>query len=455
MANTGIDNAKKIHLIGIGGCSMSGIAQILRSQGHEITGSDREPSQFTRKLESLGIKVYIGQKGQQVGDAELVIYSAAIKPDNPERAFAREHGVPEMERSVALGQLSARFPAVAAISGCHGKTTITSMLAYIDEEAALNATIHVGGFVDLLNGGVKVGQSGLFITEACEYVKSFLTLAPTVALVNNIDNDHLDCYKDQEEIIRTFADFCALVPPEGKIILCRDDDKVQKLIPLLKHPYLTYGLHEGDRHSENIVYDEGGCPSFDLIDGGKNLGRINLMVPGTHNVINAIAAYSVAAVFGADFASVQRALNRFRNTKRRFEFMGERNGVKVFHDYGHHPNEIAATLEAASRVPHKKLYCVFQCNSYTRARTLFCENVTCFAHADKVLVPDIYPGREVDTGIVHAKDMVEGINRSTGNALYLGTFENIRAWLDENAQPGDLVITVGSGNVYAQTQKLL
>ncbi len=222
----GLDDVKRIHLIGVGGCSMSGIAQILKKQGHEVTGSDRERSQFTDRLEELGIPVGIPQKGEQAAGAELVVYSAAIKPDNPERAFAREHGIDGMiaigggssalERSVALGQISARYPHVAAISGCHGKTTITSMLAYINEEAKLDATVHVGGFVDLLGGGVKVGDGDLFITEACEYVKSFLTLVPTVALVNNIDNDHLDCYKDQQEIIDTFAQFCALVPPRAR-----------------------------------------------------------------------------------------------------------------------------------------------------------------------------------------------------------------------------------------------
>ncbi len=230
---------------------------------------------------------------------------------------------------------------------------------------------------------------------------------------------------------------------------------MQKLLPLLDREPLTFGLHEGDWHARDIVFDTWGCDAFALIHEGHNRGRITLRVPGTHNIINAIGAAAVASVFGADFDAISRALERFQNTKRRFEFMGERNGVRVFHDYGHHPNEIAATLEAASRVPHKALYCVFQCNSYTRARTLFCEDVTCFQNADRVLVPDIYPGREVDTGLVHARDMVNGINASTHNALYIPTFEEIRTWLDENAAPGDLVITVGSGNVYAQTRKLL
>lgn len=454
--NVTLDDVKHIHLIGIGGCSMSGIAEILHSQGHEITGSDRETSQFTEKLEQAGIHVSIGQKGEQVEGAELVIYSAAIKPENPERQYAREHGIPEMERSVALGQLSARYPQVAAIAGCHGKTTITSMLAYISEECNLQATMHVGGFVDLLDGGVKVGNGELLITEACEYVKSFLTLAPTVALINNIDNDHLDCYRDIEEIEDTFVRFCSLVPENGKLLLCTDDERVKEILPRLpQRKQETYGLNEGDRHAANITYDDMGCPAFDVVEHGKPVVRIALHVPGTHNILNALGAYSVGASFGADPEKMAVALGKFQNTKRRFEFMGERDGVKVFHDYGHHPHEIAATLEAASRMPHGKLYCVFQCNSYTRAKTLFCDNVDCFAGASRVLVPDIYPGREVDTGIVHARDMVNAINKTTQNALYLENFENIRQWLTDNAQPGDVVITVGSGNVYAQTRKLL
>ena len=452
---TQLDSVKRIHCIGAGGCSMSGIAEILAAQGHSITGSDREPSPFTEKLARIGIPVTIGQKEENAYGAEAVIYSAAIKPDNPERIWAREHGLPEIERSVALGQLSERFSEVVAIAGCHGKTTISSMLAYIDAEAQLNATLHIGGYVELLDGGVKVGSGRLLITEACEYVRSFLTLRPTVALINNIDNDHLDCYRDIGEIIETFGKFCALVPEGGTLILCTDDKNVRTLLPSLSRPFRTYGLSEGDVHAADIAYDSEGCPSFTLVDEGKPLGRIELHVPGTHNVVNALAAYSAAKVCGAEFAPIAKALARFKNTKRRFEYMGMRNGVSVYHDYGHHPNEIACTLEAASRMPHKALYCVFQCNSYTRARTLFCENVTCFAGADRVLVPDIYPGREKDTGAVHARDMVNGINRASNNALYLENFENIRAWIDENARPGDLVVTLGSGNVYAQTQKLL
>lgn len=450
-----LDEAKRIHLIGIGGCSMSGIARILKAQGHEVTGSDRAETQFTERVERDGIKVYYGHSAEQAKDADLIVYSAAIKPDNPERVYGREHGIPELERSVALGQLSARFKHVVAVAGCHGKTTITSMLAFVNESANLDATVHVGGFMDLLGGGVRLGHSDLFITEACEYVESFLTLKPTVAIINNIDNDHLDYYGDIAHIIDAFRRFIALVPEDGKVLCCTDDAYVRDLLPELHDNVETYGLMQGDYHADAIRYDAAGSPAFDLIDHGTVLGRVQLQVPGRHNVINAIACWAAAKQYGVSFSDYTDAMERFHNTSRRFELLGEKNGVKVFHDYGHHPNEIRETLAAATHVPHGKIFCVFQCNSYTRAHTLFCENVTCFADADEVLVPDIYPGREVDTGAVHARDMVAGINRETHNATYLGTFENIAAYLDAHAAPGDIVITVGSGDVYRQSQKLL
>lgn len=452
---TVLDEARSIYLVGIGGCSMSGLALILQAQGHEVSGSDREESQFTERLRQSGIKVYIGHRAEQVALCDLLIYSAAIKSDNPERVFAREHGIIELERSVALGQLSERFNQVVAIAGCHGKTTITSMLAYVNAQAQLDATVHVGGFVDLLGGGVCIGGGDTLITEACEYVESFLTLSPTIALINNIDNDHLDCYRDIDHIISTFFRFCSLVPPEGSIIGCIDDEKVKNLLPLVQRKFTTYGLANGDIHSNDIRFDEMGTPSFNIIDHGKDMGRVQLGVVGMHNVTNALAAYAVSRQLNVDFCQFARAIGKFKNTKRRFEFMGERNGIRVFHDYGHHPNEIRSTLDAASRMPHNKIYCVFQCNSYTRARTLFCNDVTCFTGANAVLVPDIYPGRERDTGIVHAKDMVNAINCCSHNALYLENFENIRSWLDDNAVSGDVVITVGSGDVYRQTKKLL
>ena len=452
---TQIDDAKRIHLIGIGGSSMNGLALILKSLGHEVTGSDRERTQFTDALDHEGIRYSIGHTGEYIDGADLVIYSAAIKPDNPERLLAREKGIPELERSVALGQISARYQEVVAISGCHGKTTITSMLAIIHARAKTEATIHVGGYVEFLEGGVYVGKQELFITEACEYVESFLTLKPTIALINNIDDDHLDYYRDIDHIVAAFEKFLALLPKDGVFIACIDDARVKALAERSALRVVTYGLTGGDYTAAEIAFDPMGNAGFTVVRRGEPLGRVQLSVPGMHNVVNALGAIAVSDRFGIPFSVLAGALHEFVNPRRRFEYYGERNGVKVFHDYGHHPSEIRATLDAATRVPHKKLFCVFQCNSYTRARTLFCSNVTCFTDADCVLVPDIYPGREKDTGIVHARDMVSAINETSKNAVYLSTFEEIRLYLDEHAESGDLVVTVGSGDVYRQTKKLL
>ena len=450
-----IDEAKRIHLIGIGGCSMNGLALILRSQGHTVTGSDRERTAFMDALDKDGIRYSVGHTGEYVEGADLVIYSAAIKPDNPERVLAREKGIPELERSVALGQISERYREVVAVAGCHGKTTITSMLALINDLAKTDATIHVGGYVEFLGGGVRVGSQDLLVTEACEYVESFLTLKPTVALINNIDDDHLDYYKDIDAIVEAFEKFLALLPENGVFVACADDPRVMELAEQSPLSVVTYGLTGGDYTASDVKFDAEGNAGFTVLRHGESLGKVQLSVPGMHNVVNALGSIAVADQMKVPFAVSAKALNQFRNTKRRFEYYGERNGVKVFHDYGHHPNEIRATLDAAKRVPHNRLICVFQCNSYTRARTLFCDHVVCFHDADMVLVPDIYPGREKDTGIVHARDMVAAINRESDNAVYLPTFEEIRLYLDEHAEEGDLVVTVGSGDVYKQTRKLL
>ena len=450
-----ITDHKRIHLIGIGGCSMNGLAQILMARGYEVQGSDSQESPFTRRLSELHVPVAIGHSADNIAGADLIIYSAAIKPDNVERAAARELGIPELERSVALGQLTEGYKSVVGIAGCHGKTTITSMLALISERGGMDSTVHIGGFVDFLNGGTRIGSHELFITEACEYVESFLTLRPTVALINNIDNDHLDYYRDIDHITDAFRKFLALLPEDGLFIGCTDDSRVRGLMEEFSGRKISYGMENAEYIPGNIVFDDMGCASYDLIHNGAPLCRMALHVPGMHCVIDSLAAAVVALELGAGADTIAAALAEFSNTRRRFEFYGERDGIKVFHDYAHHPAEIRAALDAASRYPHNTLWCVMQCNSYTRAKTLFVDNVTSFRDADRVLVVDIYPGREKDDGTVHARDMVNGINEGTHNAIYTPTFEDVRAYLDKNAQPGDIVITLGSGDVYNQTKKLL
>lgn len=452
-----LEGKKNIHLIGIGGCSMNGLAQILQARGYNVRGSDKDSSPFTERIGRMGIPVSIGHDAKLVEDADLIIYSAAIKPDHIERAAARALGIPEMERSVALGELSGQYQSVVGIAGCHGKTTITSMLARIVLHGASDATVHVGGDVEFLSGGTRLGTSGTFITEACEYVESFLTLSPTIAAICNIDDDHLDYFRDIEHITDAFRKFLALLPEDGLFIGCSDDARVRALLAAPPHAMrrVSYGFENAEYTPGDITFTNGAA-AFDVLHNGQSLGRISLIVPGKHNILNALCACIVALEMGESFAAIQEGLAGYTLTKRRFELYGERDGVQIYHDYAHHPAEMRAALDAASRVKQGRLICVFQCNSYTRAKTLFLPHPECFADADLVLVPDIFPGREVDDGSVHARDMVNAINTALpGRALYLATFEEIREYLSAHAQPGDLVLTMGSGDVYKQTRKLL
>ena len=447
---------KRIHFIGIGGCSMSGLAMVLNNIGFEVSGSDARESAFTERLAKEGIPFTIGHDAKNVEGAGLVVYSAAIKPYNPEFAAAAAAGIPMMQRSELLGNLSAEYSTVACVSGCHGKTTITSMIALILITAAVDATVHVGGMVGFLGGGVRLGQSDIFVTEACEYVESFLTLNPTHIIVNNIDDDHLDYFKDIEHIYAAFVKFVHLLKDDGVLFGNGDEALVRRLMDETGVRKYTYGLGEDNYFTaKNIAFDENGSPSFDFYAGGENKGRIVLEIPGRHNVANALAALALTTtVFGVDLEHAAEALKNYRLAGRRFELLGERNGVKIIHDYAHHPAEINACLEAAKRYPHKKLWALFQCNSYTRAKTLKDKYALAFSAADEVIVPDIFPGRDIDRGEIHARDLVAAIGQHK-RCVYVPTFEQIREFLDQNAHEGDVVVTLGSGDVNKQSYKLL
>lgn len=431
---------------------MSGIAQIMAANGYRVTGSDIKESAFTAKLKDHGIDVYIGHDEKNVHGADMVVYSAAIKPYNPEFAYAAAHDIPMRERSKLLGQMSASYKTVACISGCHGKTTITSMLALIMEGTDEDCTVHVGGMVDFLDGGVRLGGNESFITEACEYVRSFLTLHPTHIIVNNIDDDHLDCYRDIDDIFDTFVEFIQKQPGDGALLLNASDELTMKLADKAKCRVATYNLPEkSDWYLQNTEFDENGCGAGDVVHGGERIAHIKLNVPGMHNLKNALAAVAFAAeVFGVDPKQAAASLEAYHLAGRRFELMGEREGVKLYHDYAHHPSEIAACLDAAKHVPHGKLWVVFQCNSYTRARTLLDKYATCFSDADEVLMPDIYPGRDTDTQGMHARDVVAAINKHSGNCLYIPTFPEIKDYLEKNWKPGDIIVALGSGDVNKQ-----
>jgi UDP-N-acetylmuramate--alanine ligase len=454
MVNLQQFSGKTVHFIGIGGCSMSGLAVILKNLGYKPKGSDINESAFTSKLREEGIPLTIGHHAENVEDAALVVYSAAIKPGNPEYDRAKELGLPMMERSVLLGEISRQFETVIGIAGCHGKTTITSMCALILRECGVNLTVHIGGMVDFLGGGVAVGDYPAFLTEACEYVESFLTLRPTCILLNNIDDDHLDYYKSIDDIYHAFEKFVGLMPESGTLFANVHDPLVQKLAASCGRRIVTFGFDSADYIAANEEYDAMGCGSFDAVTPNGTV-RVQLSVVGRYNISNALAAITVCHdTFGVNLHEAAKALEHYRLAGRRFELMGEKNGVKIIHDFAHHPAEIMACLQAAKRYPHKKLWVVFQCNSYTRAKTLKDKYATSFGDADMVLVPDIYPGRDIDRGEIHARDLVAAIAPHSPCA-YIPTFEEISAYLDEHASPGDIVVTLGSGSVGVETRKLL
>lgn len=443
-----------VHFIGIGGCSMSGLAVILKNLGYLPKGSDINESVFTNKLEKEEIPVTIGHSADNIGDAALVVYSAAIKPGNPEYDKAKELGLPMLERSTLLGQISKQFETVIGIAGCHGKTTITSMSALILHECAVDLTVHIGGMVDFLGGGVSIGNYPAFLTEACEYVRSFLTLSPTYALINNIDDDHLDYYKDIDEIYDAFSKFVALLPSDGTLFAYAHDPLVTKLANECGKRIVTYGFENADYIATNIEYDDQGCPSFDVVSP-KGTARIKLSVVGKYNMANALAAITVCSeIFDIHPEKMADALYKYNLVGRRFEHVGEKNGVKFIHDYAHHPSEIAACLEAASKYPHNKMWVVFQCNSFTRAKTLKDKYAVSFEHADMVLVPDIYPGRDIDKGEIHGTDLADAISKHS-TCKFIAKFEEINEHLEQNASAGDIVITLGSGSVNKETNKLL
>ncbi len=446
---------KKLFFSGTGGCSMSGLAMICQQQGYDVSGSDRTSSPFTERLEKHGIPFTLTQQAENVHGADVFVYSAAIKPDHPERAEAVRLGIPMLERSELLGKLSSSYKDVLCVSGCHGKTTITSMLAAIMIRANLDPTVHVGGVVDFLDGGVAIGHSDLFVTEACEYVESYLALNPTCIVLNNIDDDHLDYFRDIDHIVESFNTFIQLLPKDGWLIGYCEDPRVEKLMEKSGKNLIRYGLTHGDYTTQNVRPNDFGGMSFTVLHHQKPLMDVDLKVPGTHNVINALAAIVASLHYHADTNAIVHALADYTLTRRRFEFYGEVNGAKIYHDYAHHPNEIRACLQGARTLCKGKLYVVFQCNSYTRAKTLFCNDVTCFSDADEVIVPDIFPGRETDDGSVHARDMVAAINESGACTKYIATFEEIHDYLHEQLKPDDYVVTLGSGDVYIQTRKLL
>lgn len=447
---------KKIHIIGIGGVSNSGIAEIFVSLGYDVTGSDLASSHYTDQLMSKGVKVYNSHRAEHVTGADLVIYTAAVSEDNPELLSAAEHKIPTISRAEALGQLMLNYSQSIAIAGTHGKTTTTSMVTRLLNDAILNPTTLIGGYFEDIKSNIKIGGNDIFITEACEYKESFLSFFPTIAVILNIDEDHLDYYKDLNAITDAFVAFSKNIPEDGLLILNGDDYNSRKLLSHYTGKSITFGLNDAcDLKAERIVYDANGAASFQVVFKGAPLMPISLSIPGQHSIYNALAAIAVALQFPLDHTVIQKRMNSFQNAQRRFEKIGLCKGANVVDDYAHHPNEIKATLDAASRMTNvSKITVVFQPHTYSRTKELFNEFTGAFNGADEIVLCDIYAARESDPGDIHSKDLCEALIKEGYNAIYMSDFNAIASYLTDHAKPNDLILTMGAGNVYTIGHKI-
>ena len=448
---------KRAHMIGIGGSSMSGLAGMLMQAGVIVTGSDGVSSYMTRTLEEQGIPVTIGHFSETVHGADLIIYSAAISQDNPERAEAARLGIPQMERAVLLGQLMEGYNHAINVCGTHGKTTTTSMLAKVLLDAGLDPTVHIGGQLDYIGGSTRVGSHETFVVEACEFNASFLQFHPSIAVVTNIEEDHLDFYKDLDDICHAFDRFFALLPADGVCIGNGDDPCVMAALHKLPVRTVTYGLSGHCQwQPANLSYNETGCAGFDFAFEGKPMAHVQLSVPGEFNVMHALATMAACAEVGADPAVIAKSLETFAAPHRRFELTGTICGVKLYTDYGHNPAEMHSALENASHQPHRRLFAVMQPHTYSRVKTLFKDYIHCCDLADEILITDIFAAREKDPGDIHATMLVDAMKAEGLPVHYTPTFDDAERFLRANWQPGDLVITMSCGDIHllnAQIQK--
>jgi len=452
-------HVKKIHFIGIGGIGMSGIAEVLCNLGFEVSGSDLKKSRNTDRLEELfKIRLAEGHAAENIGDAQVVVYSSAVREDNPEVVLAKEKGIPVIPRAEMLAELMVLKPYAVAISGTHGKTSTTSMVATILGHAGFDPTTVVGGVVDTLGSNAKLGSSQWFVTEADESDRSFLMLYPTIAVVTNIDKEHMESYKGMEDVVQCFTDFVNKVPFFGAAIICLDDPNVQLIIPNIKRRRVTYGLTaQADVSAHDISYNEAFGSTFTVWRGDEVLGEITLPVPGEHNVYNALAATAVALELEVPFQKIADAFVTFKNANRRFQFKGESRGVTIVDDYGHHPTEILATLAAAKNSSGgRRTVVVFQPHRFSRTQDLMDEFALAFNNADVVYVLDIYPASEEPIEGITADVLTENIKKyGHKNANYIGDMETAAEKVSSSLQEGDLVITLGAGSVTRLSDEIL
>ncbi len=446
-----------IYFIGIGGISMSGLAEILKDRGCRVSGTDIKESDVTKHLESLGISIHYGHRAENItDDIDLVVYTAAIHPGNPELEAAKEKQIPLMDRARLLGHIMEEYQYSVAVAGTHGKTTTTSMVSEILLEAEKDPTITVGGILPAIHSNVKIGHSPYFVAEACEYFDSFLQFTPLVGVILNVEADHLDYFKTLDNIRRSFHAFAQRIPAGGLLVLNASIAHSEELEENLHCSVETFGLKENACwQARNIVHGPNGKNSFDVYYQGEFYTSVHLDIPGEHNITNALAAVASAHFLDIPAEVCARGLSHFTGVNRRFQRKGEKRGIVVIDDYAHHPTEIMATLSAARNVRHNKLWCVFQPHTYSRTKNLFDEFGRAFGDADEIIVADIYAARETDDGTISAAMLAERIAKEGGNARYVGDFAAIRQHLETHCRTGDLLLTVGAGDVYKIGEEFL
>ena len=447
-----------VYFMGIGGISMSGFAELLHSIGFTISGSDSKESKITKHLETIGINIIYGQRAENITkNIDLVVFTAAISENNPEFMAAKELGIPMISRAEMVGQVMKNYETPIAISGTHGKTTTTSMVSHIFLAAEKDPTISVGGILKAIDGNLRIGKSGNFITEACEYTNSFLSFFPKISVILNIEEDHMDFFKDINDIRASFTKFAHRLPEDGTLIINGEIDNHEEITKDLTCKVITYGFDREKDYfaADNIEFDKDGFGSYDLYINNTFKKRIQLSVVGRHNISNSMAALAVAYTTGIPIETAEEGLAEFRGTDRRFQLKGKREGVTIIDDYAHHPTEIKATLQAAKRYPANSIWCVFQPHTYTRTKAFLPEFAETLSLADHVVLTDIYAAREADPGDISSRNILELLKEKGTDAYYFSSFSEIENFLLENCTNGDLLITMGAGDVVSIGESLL
>ena len=450
------DQPVHIHFIGIGGISMSGLAAVLLKRGFTVSGSDAKKSELTLWLEGLGAHISYPQSEKNISEGiDVVVYTAAIHPDNPEYKAVLEKNIPMLTRAQLLGELMRNYETAVAVAGTHGKTTTTSMLSHIMMAADLDPTISVGGILQSIGGNVRIGKSEYFLTEACEYTNSFLELFPTMGIILNIDADHLDFFKDLDDIRHSFRLFSERIPKGGVLIVNADIPHIDEITEGLDCRVVTFGMEKGDYRAANVSYNKDGFGCFDFYHREDLLGHFELSVPGEHNILNAAAALTAGDLLDVPASVMASGILSFTGTDRRFQKKGEIGGVTIIDDYAHHPTEIKATLCAARKYPCKRIVCVFQPHTYTRTKALMDQFADALSLADIIVLADIYAARETDTLGISSDTLRQKLSDLGKEAYYFPTFDEIETFLLEKCIPGDLLITMGAGDVVKIGENLL